>query len=506
MSRSPIPWGLTPSEELESFSRLKSHLAALWADVFPKDDEPYTSVIVPSVSVAPEALRRRPSALFYEETLLFLLIRLRNPRARVVYVTSEPIPAPVMEYYLQFLAGIPVSHAVARLTLLSAYDRSPRPLTEKILERPRLVDRIRAAIPDLSRAYLTVFRATSLERRLAVLLGIPLNAADPGMDSLCTKSGSRRALRDAGLEVPDGAEGLRDEHDLLEALVGLRRRHPRLRRALIKLNGSPWNEGTAVFSYPPDPAQDSLRRALSRVEFAEDSQTPEVHLEAFRRVGGVVEEFVEGVLHAASGQVRINPRAQVIPTSTHDEIRGGRLALSCGGCRFPADDRWRVAVQNASLRVGERLAAEGLVSRLSVEFLVLPGPTGVRLLGTEINLGVGGATHPLLAVRFLSGGALDPTSGLFLAPSGRPKFYRATDELASPAYRGLSPLDLVDILTANQLNYSPRTESGALCYMLGGISELGRVGLVAIGGSREEAEDVFLRTVATLDRESAPRS
>ena len=51
--------------------------------------------------------------------------------------------------------------------LAPAYDRSPRPLTEKILERPRLVERIRAAVPDIDRAYLTVFRATPLERRRA---------------------------------------------------------------------------------------------------------------------------------------------------------------------------------------------------------------------------------------------------------------------------------------------------------------------------------------------------
>ncbi len=505
MIRPPIPWGLTPPEEVEAFGRLKSRLATLWAEVFPKDDEPYTSVIVPSVSVAPEALRRRAGWLFYEEALLFLLIRLRNPRARVVYVTSEPIPHAVMEYYLQFLAGIPASHAAARLTLLSAYDRSARPLTEKILERPRLVERIRASVPDLSRAYLTVFRATPLERRLAVLLGIPLNAADPGMDSLCTKSGSRRLLREAGLEVPEGAEDLRDENDLVEALLELRRRRPHLQRALVKLNAGFWNEGAAVFSYPADPGPASVRRTLSRLALADEGETTEGYLEAFRRGGGVAEEFVEGVLHASSGQVRINPRTEVILTSSHDEIRGGPLGLSPKGCGFPADDRWRIPVQEASLRVGQRLAAAGLVSRVSVEFLVLPSLAGPRLLGSEINLGVGGSTHPLLAVRFLAGGRLDPDTGLFLAPSGRPKFYRATDELASPAYRGLSPPDLIEILTMNQLNYSPQTESGALCYMLGGISELGRLGLVAIGGSRGEAEAVFQRTVATLDRESAPR-
>jgi hypothetical protein len=55
-------------------------------------------------------------------------------------------------------------------------------------------------------------------------------------------------------------------------------------------------------------------------------------------------------------------------------------------------------------------------------------------------------------------------------------------------------------LTVERLNYSPHGESGALFYMLGAISELGRVGMVAIGNSREEADAVYARAVATLDR------
>jgi hypothetical protein len=502
VARPPIPWGLSMAEELAAFARLKSRLAVLWAQVFPRDDEPYTSVIVPSISVSPDVLRRRPGAHFYEETLLFLLIRLRNPRARVVYVTSAPIPQPVLDYYLQFLAGIPASHAAARLTLLSAYDHSPRSLTEKILERPRLVERIRAAVPDLDRAYLTVLRSTPLERRLAVLLGIPLNAADPAMDPLVSRSCARRLFRESGLAVPEGVEDVENEDDVVEALVELRGRRPGLRRALLKTESGPWSQGTAVFTYPDraDPA--SLRRALSLAVPADPAETVEACLASLKRGGTVVEELLEGDVRAASGQVRVNPRGEVILTSSHDEIRGGPLGLFSRGCAFPADDRWRAAVQGASLHVARALAARGLVSRLSVEFLVVRHAGGLRVLGSEINLGVGGSTHPLLAVRFLSGGSLDPATGLFHAPSGRAKFYRATDDLCSPDYRGLSPIDLIEVLTLNHLNYSAQSETGVLCYMLGGISEVGRIGLVAIGESREQAGGIFAQAVATLDREA----
>jgi hypothetical protein len=504
-SHPPIRWGLSPDEEAQAFEALKPRLAQLWAEVFPRDDEPYTSVIVPSVTLddgdpAPLGARR-----FYEETLLFLLMRLRNPQARVVYLTSQPIPSFVMDYYLHFLAGIPASHAAARLTLLSVHDASPRPLTEKILERPRLLERIRAAIPDLARAYMTVFRASPLERRLATLLEIPLNAADPELESLCAKSSGRRVMQEAGVEVPLGVEDLRDEDDLVAALQGLMAQRPGLRRAVLKLERSFWEEGHALVDLPSCATRDALQQALRGLRGGEvDAEGPSF-LERFGAVGGMAQEFVEGVEKVVSGQVRINPRGEVILTSTHDELRGGHMGLDSMGCVFPADDRYRRSVQDAALRVGHALAAKGLVSRLSVEFLVGTGPRGGpwRLVGSEINLGVGGSTHPLLAVRFLTGGQLDPQSGLFRSPSGEAKFYRATDNLHSEAYRRLLPEDVIDILTLGDLHYSARGETGALFYMLGAIAELGRVGMVAVGNSREGAEEIFRSTVAALDAASS---
>jgi len=494
------PWDLSPEAEIEAFERLKPRLRDLWALVFPRDDEPYTSVVVPSVTLEPASLRRLSGVLHVEETLLFLLIRLRNPRARIVYLTSQPIPPPVLEYYLQFLAGIPGSHARARLTLLSAYDASLRPLTEKILERPRLLERIRAAIPDPSRAYLTVFRSTPLERRLAVLLGIPLNAADPGMEALCTKSGGRKVLREAGIEQPLGREDVRSEGEVLDALLELRARRPGLRRAVLKLDRSQWDEGHALYTYPESEDPASLGRSLRQLALSVP-ESAESYLERLETGGGIVEEFIEGVRATASAQVRINPLGSVVLTSTHDEIRGGPTGMAGLGALFPADESYRRRVQDLSLRIGHVFAEKGLVSRLSVEFLVCEpeGEREPRLLASEVNLGVGGSTHPLLAVRFLCGGELDPRSGLFFSPRGRPKFYRVTDHLPCPRLRGLLPEDLIEILTLNHLHYSHRTESGVLFYMLGALSETGRVGMLAVGNSRWEADQVFQHTLDVLE-------
>jgi hypothetical protein len=161
-------------------------------------------------------------------------------------------------------------------------------------------------------------------------------------------------------------------------------------------------------------------------------------------------------------------------------------------------------VQESGLRVGQALAQRGVVSRFSMDFLCHRASSGDRwhVLGHELNLRMGGTTHPFLALRFLSGGVLDPQSGLLLSPAGRPKYYRSTDNLCSEQYRGLVPEDLMDILTAQRLHWDAAQEKGVLFHMMGALSQHGKVGLTTIGNSREEAEQLFLRTTDILDHEA----
>ncbi len=135
-------------EELARSEALQAHFRATFADVFGDPASPRTVVIVPSITFDREVMARVAGVHHYEERLLCLLLLLRFPRTRVIYVTSTPIADPIIDYYLHLLPGIPGQHARKRLELLSCYDRSDRPLTAKILARPRLIQRIRDSIPD----------------------------------------------------------------------------------------------------------------------------------------------------------------------------------------------------------------------------------------------------------------------------------------------------------------------------------------------------------------------
>jgi hypothetical protein len=504
--KAPFPCDLSLEEEIASFEALKPRMKDMWNVLTLQDEAPHTSVVVPSLSLDQSELRKLAGASFYEERLLFLLIRLRNPRARMVFVTSQPVHPMILEYYFQFLAGIPASHARSRLTLLCAHDASPRCLTEKILERPRLLQRIREGIADPKWAYLTIFNSTPLERRLAVLLGIPLNGVDPSLIHLGTKSGSRKTFKDAGIDCPVGTEDLRTEHDIEEALGDLKEKKPGLRRAVIKLNESFSGEGNAIFRYPAERSPQAIRTSLSSLEFSVPTETKELYFDKFARMGGVVEEFIEAPeKHSPSAQLRVSPAGDVVPISTHDQILGGANEQVFLGCSFPARDEYRLAIQDAAGAIGKVLASHGVVSRFAVDFLCHrtrpEDPWTVSAL--EINLRMGGTTHPYLALQFLTGGQLDPKTGLFLSPTGHAKYYRATDNLHSEAYRGLLPEDLIEILTINKLHYSHGSESGVLFHLIGAVSEYGKLGMTAIANSREEVQDLYLRTLAVLDRETA---
>ena len=165
--RNPTPRKERPGVQLglTLYPELQDHFAKSFRGIFEDAKAPRTVLIVPSLTMDQEVMSRIAGVHRYEERMLCLLLLLRLPRTHVIYVTSSPISETIVDYYLHLLPGIPSGHARRRLTLMSCEDASSRPLSQKILERPRLMARLREAIADTSTAHMTCFTVTELERQ-----------------------------------------------------------------------------------------------------------------------------------------------------------------------------------------------------------------------------------------------------------------------------------------------------------------------------------------------------
>ncbi len=503
----PEPGFVTESQD--QFDRLQKKLVPLWKSIERFNQDPQTIVVVPSMSVDLTGAGAVVQA--YEERYLFLLLLLRQPQARLIYVTSQTILPNIIDYYLDLLPGVIPSHARPRLFLPSPLDGSVRPLSQKLLERPRLIERIRSLIPDPDRAHLVPFNTTNREKELALRLGIPMYGADPKFFPLGTKSGCRKIFQEENVPHPLGHENLASKDEVIEAIKQMRARKPWSKQVLVKLNEGVSGEGNALVDLNGlPPSGDSKERAaledrLKAMQFELKGVTYDSYMKKLEARKGIVEERITGEeFRSPSVQLRITPLGLVELLSTHDQMLGGPSGQSYLGCVFPADSGYASLITQEAAKVGKRLAEEGVIGRFALDFVVVRSKDGKwDPYAIEINLRKGGTTHPFLTLQFLTDGTYDPETATFTAPNGRQKFFVASDHVESPLYRTLTPDDLFDIVVRNGLHFGQTRQTGVVFHMMSALGELGRVGLTAVGNSHEEAEALYTRAVAILDQETA---
>ncbi|TAG98301.1 MAG: carboxylate-amine ligase [Sphingobacteriales bacterium] len=501
---SAFPFPAGSQEELATFKRLQANFAPQFEAVFPQHHAEKTVVVVPSLTLDQEILSKVKGHVYYEERLLCLMLLLRMPNTRLVYITSMPVDPVIIDYYLHLLPGITSYHARQRLTLLSCYDASPRSLTEKIIERPRLLHRIRQCIPENHTAHLACFNVTPLERTLAVQLGIPVYGTDPDLCHLGSKSRSREIFRECGIPVPDGMENLRDEQDVIQALAALKRRNPDLQKAVIKMDEGFSGEGNAIFSFQQSPVISNLeswiRSSIHTLRCVADDLKYEQFMEKFTSMKGIVEAFLDGTVKTSpSVQCRINPLGRVDVLSTHDQALGGESGQVFLGARFPATDAYCKDIGVMGQTIAHRLADLGALGRFSIDFLSIKEQDTWKHYAIEINLRKGGTTHPYLMLQFLTDGEYNASTGRYDMPNGQTRCYYATDNLKSERYRGLTPHDLIEIAICNDLHYDSATQEGVMFHLIGALSQYGKLGVVCIGKDGETVDRIYDRTVRVLE-------
>ena len=492
------------------FDDLQQHLPHVW-DAMRRDRPEESAVVVPSISLERTTASSGTLMQAMEERALFQLLLLRQPMLTLVYVTSSPIADEIIEYYLGLLPGVVPSQARRRLRLVSVGDASPRPLSEKVLARPRVLRQIRELIPDQSVSHLIPYTTTELERDVAISLGIPMYGADPRLAPLGSKSGCRRLFEEVGVRAPAGAEGLRTVDDLVASVTKMRAPGPSPAEVIVKINEGVSGSGNALVDLgglpaPGDPGEASAVRSRL-LELQPEADGLEVDalprgLRAPRWCGGGADHRhrADQPERPDASPARPHRRAALDPRPAarrRERAEVPRLRLPRRPGVLPPDLRARDGRREGA----RRPRCPGAVRR---RLRRGPGrPTDDwTAYAIELNLRKGGTTHPFLTLQYLVGGAYDGDAGLYRAASGAPKYLVATDHLEDDRLTALTTRDVFDVMARKRLHFDHSHETGVVFHMLSCVTECGRLGMTAIGDSPEEAWDTYQSATEALLEEA----
>lgn len=494
--------------EIMMFRKLQEKLYRQFEHIFPDKLAPKTVVVIPSLTMDEEILSKVSGINHYEERMLCLLMLLRMPRTNVIYVTSQTIDPVIIDYYLHMLPGTTGYHALRRLTLLSCHDSSSKSLTRKILERPRLMKRIHDLISQEQDTHMACFNVTAYERTLATRLQIPIFGCDPDLYELGSKSNSRKIFRECGLVVPPGFEDLGSEDDIISSLNELKKDHPHIRKAVVKVNDGFSGDGNAIYSYSgienaADPKTWISENIRERLKMVAGEISYDMFLNKFKQMGGIVEAFVDGERkESPSVQCRITPTGVSEVLSTHDQELGGESGQVYVGAQFPASDEYAVEIGHMGKKVSDALLERGVLGRFAIDFISIEENNGWRHYPIEINLRKGGTTHPFLMLQFLTDGIYNADEGKYYISKGSlVRYYFTSDNLKSDKYIGLTPHDLIDIAMMNDLHFDGTVQEGVMFHLIGALSQYGKLGVVCVGSTPQRAREFYTKIIEVLDNE-----
>ena len=470
----------------QGFDDLQAGLGDVLALNKPGSREPHVLVVLPSFSLGESLLchyaDRIPS--LEHRFLVACLMLCRIESCEMVFVSCEAPTAEVIDYYLSLVP--PASRAGVRSRLRSVVvdDLSPRAVAAKLLDRPEVLDRLRESFAGRP-ALIEPWNVTADEVAVAERLGIPVNGTAPELWPLGYKSAGRRLFREAGVPTPFGREDVRSDEEAVEALAAVREARPGAPGAVIKHDNSGAGDGNVVIDFRDLPdgeaGVDALRESVRAL--------PEWYRDDLR-LGGVVEERIAGARFTSpSVQVDILPGGTVEVLATHEQVLGGETGQVYTGCRFPADPAYAADLARHGRAVGERLAAAGVLGRLSVDFAAADDGTGSWALSAlEVNLRKGGTTPPYAVLRNLVPGGYEEDPGHWRADDGSDRAYWSTDNLVDERWTSLSPSQVIGAVTGAGIGFDATTGTGVVLHMLSGLHIDGRFGLTAIGHTPDEAD------------------
>lgn len=485
---------LTKSEKIK-FKKLQTSLKKNWQIVEDEYEGERTIVMIAGFSLDPEELRKVFGIEFYEERLLFFIALLKNPKTKVIYVSSIKIDPVIIDYYLSIYSDSEAQKKdmKKRLVLMQAGDSgSYLPLTKKILRNQKLIATLKKEITNKKTTTLRCFNSTTDEEKLATILGIPLYAPLAEHIPYGSKSGSRQTFKASGVKVPPGYEDLVNEDQLIAAIKKMKKSNPKLKKVVLKFNYSFSGGGNAILNVAkfPSAKEDAHIFILKKLQPIEADISNKKYLEKYFEYGGIVEEWMMlKDTFSPSAQLSVLPNGKVELVSTHEQILDEETQQTYLGCRFPAKKKNRKVIGQAALKIGKYLSARGVIGRFAIDFIVNHKDDKADVRAIEINLRKGGTTHPYFMTKLLTK-AISEEHGLLKADD-RKVFYYAYDNIKHPEYAHLDAKTLIEIVKQSGLEYDPETKTGVILHLLGAVKKFHKFGAVCIARSPKAAEQLY---------------
>ena len=484
---------------MDSFAELQARLPAVLAANRPGSREEHLVVGLPSYSLGTTILGHyQPLLAPLEHRFLLGMLMLTSFHAEefVLITCGEPDEV-LLDYYARLADPDDPERIRRRFHVVVVPDDGPRAVATKLLDRPDLIAEVRELI-DGRPGMIESWNVTDAEVAVARALQLPVNGTPPELWPLGFKSAGRRLFVRAGVPVSCGREDIHDAREIAQAIAELRTERPGLDKVVVKQDNSGYGDGnwlleTRQADGSPIPTDRLAAHCLDDAPdlFAEDLAA-----------GGVVEEWLTGRRFSSpSAQLEIRPDGQVHLLSTHEQLIGGATGQTFTGCLFPADSEYAALLGRYALAIGKELASEGALGRLAVDFVTVHDGTEWAAYALEVNLRKGGTTHPYTTLRYLVPGRYDDASGDWVADSdGRPRCYRAVDAYQHPRFTTLAMGDVIDAVQGAGVHFDPGTGTGVVLHMLGALVVDGRMGYIAIGRDRAEAEELGRRTEGAVAR------
>lgn len=446
-------------------------------------NSPSTKILLYAFHYAERALKEVPYLRYSAERVLCYLDDLRDPRARIVAITSAPVAPDTIEYHLRDIFRFDdrtAEDARERLTLLAPRAHGARPLDELVRQDDQIMEILRRTVHADPSATIVNFAASPPTDELAREIGsVPEEGDHLFTDRWGGKAGGKEILLRAQVAVPEGsAELVRSEAAVVSAIGRLASGSHRPRRALVKLSANTWTAsiGNVIIDC------DELRRTGDLIASAEAIRMP---ADDFRREltdgGAIVEKFIDDVAASPSALGRIEDDGTVSAIVCHEQVL---VNGQYWGCRSARDEGWRATMIHALQRTGAVLSGLGHHGSFGVDFVTAPGR---GLLAVEVNLRKVGPSHVVRYAEALTGAKVGE-DGLLHRPDGQAVHYTHRRLLEPDVLGKLHPRSAVERLRQEGLLYHPGTGKGVALHVLGALNTCGLVELTALAPSIEIAE------------------